>query len=831
MEIFANKIYAYDQDVGINMTLKYSLGNNPDELFAIDEDIGEIKLTSSIRDLNVREFNLIVKASQTDNQLRAAMSMVNLKMIDINNHAPVFESKAYEVSIFENTELNTVVCEVHATDADENQLEYSIVSNHEFPFIVERQKGVIRVNGRLDYEMKSKYLIEVIVSDGKHTGKSQVTINVINLVDKAPHFEYNYYNFKIKIPYDVYVGQIKATDVENTGNLSYTIKFNDANDSSLFCITQTGTIYLCSSVITPKTSDLASMDALLAQFHKDEYTFNVSVRIFSPDLSVELENHVECKIQIESKQLGLDSSSSANMKFSLDRNEKTSSFRVRTATKGVYQTTRPPNLPVLFMNEQMFKDATTVYVLIGIITGTLVIMLFCASVFMWFKCRKFSKKCHRHRHSSHVAGSVAMILNNENKYSKKSLKAMLGGNKMPFDLLDKQQHTVDKRANSSGICSGSSNLSEGAMEHHNHHINIASSKDSTSSGVSCVSSCSNCSKISKRHSGLENHMFYSQWQEKMVDATDTNQAKNVNDSSPISKITMLSEYILEHNELQTATNSSNNIIKMNIQSKPYLYAEQINHETPILAICPPEYIYEENHFANTCYNATENAAKPEGESLEQSNKAYTTTFKKQSSNCCLPKRKHSKDSDMYNNSLLTTTEIQNGNTSPKLLSFLPPNSNFYEQQSLNDYRLPRFNQQEPLTVNSETNIENSEFIRASDNKSICEENANKHHTPNPSSHFSSFLQNSQSNSGKEEDEVKFHSHIDNCNTSLVKLVNIIHRNNQEEESVAMEKSSAEFIDDIDYVYEHVFSNDHVNFCFLISIFMHVNKLVFIKQLT
>lgn len=96
------------------------------------------------------------------------------------------------------------------------------------------------------------------------------------MVDKAPYFEYNYYSFKIKVPYDVYIGQIRAIDVERTGNLTYLLEFANKNDAQLFCITQTGTIYICASLLMPGSMRI-SLDDIMDQFKHPEYRF---LRIF-----------------------------------------------------------------------------------------------------------------------------------------------------------------------------------------------------------------------------------------------------------------------------------------------------------------------------------------------------------------------------------------------------------------------------------------------------------------------------------------------------------------------------------------------------------------------
>lgn len=59
----SESILAYDQDVGINMNVKYSLNTNPEDLFEINEDSGLIKLKHSITDYDKFEYNVVVKVS------------------------------------------------------------------------------------------------------------------------------------------------------------------------------------------------------------------------------------------------------------------------------------------------------------------------------------------------------------------------------------------------------------------------------------------------------------------------------------------------------------------------------------------------------------------------------------------------------------------------------------------------------------------------------------------------------------------------------------------------------------------------------------------------
>lgn len=228
-----------------------------------------------------------------DNSFRSALSLVNIKLAETNTRPPVFDSSIYTVALFENSPMDTLVVRVHATDADANRLTYLIDPDSEsssastinrnssssssspsspssFPFRLDKNTGEMRVNGRLDYEMKSDYTLDVLARDLNFTARARVRVQVKNVVDKAPYFEYNYYSFKIKVPYDVYIGQIRAIDVEHTGNLTYALEFERENDSRLFCIMQTGTIYVCASLLVPGTLNV-SPENVMAQFKQPEY--------------------------------------------------------------------------------------------------------------------------------------------------------------------------------------------------------------------------------------------------------------------------------------------------------------------------------------------------------------------------------------------------------------------------------------------------------------------------------------------------------------------------------------------------------------------------------
>lgn len=332
-------------------------------MFEINKDTAKIYLKQKISNYDIKEFNIVLKSSQIDNQLRSCVSMVTISVLDTNFYAPIFRAKLYKAEIVENCEADTFVSQVQADDRDENRIQYSIENNHEFPFVVDKYTGVIRVNNRIDYEMKQAYEMQVRAFDGKFSDKSMVKITIVNVIDKAPSFEYNFYNFKIKIPYDVFIGQVKASDVEKTSNMTYSLNFLNQTDSNLFCITQTGTIYLCSQQFD---SNKDNIDQVLLNFDRDEYKFNVSVKIYSDYLNDYLENSVECKIQIESKSI-----------------ERIKSYQVRTSTTALNQYEAND-----FFQNYLIKDFKDMSIFVILIALVLVFMIALFAILVWVKCRQ-----------------------------------------------------------------------------------------------------------------------------------------------------------------------------------------------------------------------------------------------------------------------------------------------------------------------------------------------------------------------------------------------------------------------------------------------------------
>ncbi|XP_067890087.1 protocadherin Fat 3a isoform X2 [Heterodontus francisci] len=109
---------------------------------------------------------LIVKAAIRGEALEA-WTKVNIQVLDMNDLRPLFSPTTYSVTIPENTPLRTSIAQVTATDAD-------IGSNGEFYyyfkdrvdiFAVHPTSGIVSLSGRLNYDERKQYDLEVLAVD------------------------------------------------------------------------------------------------------------------------------------------------------------------------------------------------------------------------------------------------------------------------------------------------------------------------------------------------------------------------------------------------------------------------------------------------------------------------------------------------------------------------------------------------------------------------------------------------------------------------------------------------------------------------------------------
>uniref|UniRef100_A0A3Q4GYE9 Cadherin domain-containing protein n=1 Tax=Neolamprologus brichardi TaxID=32507 RepID=A0A3Q4GYE9_NEOBR len=125
--------------------------------------------------------------------IRSGSAVIHVTVLDANDNAPVFDQAVYKANLPENSNLNTLVVIVSATDADEG---VNGEVSYEFNRITERAKrvfsldsktGEIKVTGMLDFETNSKYEMRIEAKDGYGlSSDAKVMIDITDVNDNAP---------------------------------------------------------------------------------------------------------------------------------------------------------------------------------------------------------------------------------------------------------------------------------------------------------------------------------------------------------------------------------------------------------------------------------------------------------------------------------------------------------------------------------------------------------------------------------------------------------------------------------------------------------------------
>jgi protocadherin Fat 1/2/3 len=164
---------------------------NEDNEFYIGEG-GNVLLTKKLDCEKKREYNLTI--SVTDGA-HVVKTHLYISVINSNDHRPEFTESEYRVEISENTERDSEILQLHATDADDDKLFYSLHTAKNPSslslFRVDSVSGVISLVQKLDRELIAEHLLIVSVKDQGTPAKrnfAKVNIRVHDFNNHIPEF-------------------------------------------------------------------------------------------------------------------------------------------------------------------------------------------------------------------------------------------------------------------------------------------------------------------------------------------------------------------------------------------------------------------------------------------------------------------------------------------------------------------------------------------------------------------------------------------------------------------------------------------------------------------
>ncbi|XP_049757302.1 desmoglein-4 [Elephas maximus indicus] len=212
-----NPIARIRSDCEVNQKITYRISGvgidrPPYGVFTINPRTGEINITSVVDREITPIFLIYCQALNSRGEDLESPLELRVKVMDINDNPPVFTQNVYTASIEENSDANTLVVKLSATDADEDdhlnsKIAYKIISQEPAGapmFVLNRHTGEVRtMSSFLDREQHSMYNLLVRGSDrdGATDGLSSecdCRIKVLDVNDNFPSLEKTSYSASIE---------------------------------------------------------------------------------------------------------------------------------------------------------------------------------------------------------------------------------------------------------------------------------------------------------------------------------------------------------------------------------------------------------------------------------------------------------------------------------------------------------------------------------------------------------------------------------------------------------------------------------------------------------
>lgn len=185
--------------------------NNREGVFIIEQETGTIKLDKRLDHEVSPAFHFKVAATIPLDKVDIIFTVdVDVKVLDLNDNRPVFETPSYETIIMEGMPVGTKLAQVRAIDMDwgaNGQVTYSLHSDSQLEkvmeaFNIDSNTGWISTLKDLDHETDPTFSFSVVASDlGEAFSLSSValvSVKVTDINDNAPIFAHEVYRGKVK---------------------------------------------------------------------------------------------------------------------------------------------------------------------------------------------------------------------------------------------------------------------------------------------------------------------------------------------------------------------------------------------------------------------------------------------------------------------------------------------------------------------------------------------------------------------------------------------------------------------------------------------------------
>ena len=197
---------ANDLDVDANALRTYFL--SPNDCFVLKVEskrdgskFPELFLEKPLDREKQSVFNLVITAVDGGHPEKTGTTSVLLRVMDVNDNAPVFDQPIKTVSLLENSSPGTLVTRLNASDADDHlngkiSFHFSKYTSESVVklFSLNPQTGEILVKGEVDYEVTDIYDITVQARDRGTPaleGSCHVKVQIVDVNDNSPVISIN----------------------------------------------------------------------------------------------------------------------------------------------------------------------------------------------------------------------------------------------------------------------------------------------------------------------------------------------------------------------------------------------------------------------------------------------------------------------------------------------------------------------------------------------------------------------------------------------------------------------------------------------------------------
>lgn len=194
---------ARDADAGRLGTQGYALsGDGAGETFRLETRPGpdgapvpELIVAGELDRENRSHYMLQLEAYDGGSPPRRAQALLDVTLLDINDHAPAFNQSRYHAVVSESLAPGSPVLQVFASDADagaNGAVIYEInrrQSEGDGPFSIDSHTGLLRLERPLDFEQRRVHELVVQARDGgahPELGSAFVTVHVRDANDNQP---------------------------------------------------------------------------------------------------------------------------------------------------------------------------------------------------------------------------------------------------------------------------------------------------------------------------------------------------------------------------------------------------------------------------------------------------------------------------------------------------------------------------------------------------------------------------------------------------------------------------------------------------------------------